>query len=60
LANGLVSSECRPALLTAIVAWPHLAQNLAPSVKAPPHRPQILFVMFFSFLIVKASDKSQP
>jgi hypothetical protein len=43
-----------PAFLTAIATSPHLVQNRASSVRSPPHRLQILFVMFLSFLLVSA------
>jgi len=49
MANGLVSVAYKPSLLTTIAALPQLAQNRAPSIRSPPHRLQILSVMFFSF-----------
>src|SRR5262249_20326834 len=55
LVNGIVSSACKLGLLT---TSPHLEQNLAPSVRSRPHRLQILFAMFLSFLIVSAQPST--
>jgi len=39
-------------LLATLRTSPHLAQNLAPLVRSPPHRLQILSVMFLSLSLM--------